>query len=163
MTKPKSKPALVEIAGYGRIPFEDAELPQTLEVLPKDVEGASCSDPRQCVLARAARRNFGKNVEAVIIYRTVAHLVFANPRKKGTYKAKRYAIAKDLQQAVATFDDTKEWTLRPGVYHLLPVPPSQSHGARPNRPYNSGGTGQQKRGQLQAVVRSILGRKGQAA
>jgi len=155
----------VEIDGYGRIPYTDAVLPQTLEITDQDIQRAKCGDPRQCVVAQSARRSFGKRMVEVLVYKTVVHVIFQ--KGEGVYESIRYAIGDKLLAGIHDFDSSRKpdgsgtWKLGPGLYTLSVPSPSDRHGGRPNRRHlygGKGGTPQKGVKVMQAITRRLLGK-----
>jgi hypothetical protein len=155
----------VEIDGYGRIPFTDAILPQTLEITEQDIQRATCGDPRQCVVAQSARRSFGKHMVEVLVYKTVVHVIFQ--KGAGIFESVRYVLDGKLLTGVHEFDLSRKpdgsgaWKLGPGLYSLSVPSPSDRHGGRPNRRKLYGGKGgKQQKGEkvMQALTRRLLGK-----
>lgn len=161
------KTGYVELEGIGRIPFQDARQSLEFTVRKSDIILGQCSDPQQCVLAKAGRRAFGSLFENIVVGKTVIHII-----QNG--RSTRFGITGELRKAVDHFDKTRGqgpngqgvWLLEPGTYHLHPPAPSAAKGGRPNRRDKHGGKGGTAQGMkriMAAPTRIIGARKAKAA
>ena len=109
-----------------RLPFRDvrdATNHITLEILPRDIKGATLKSPSACVTARACRRQEGR--EARI------HLSRVYIKKNGDNIWYRYFVPPSLRGEIVSFDRGGKFF--PGKYVLSPPTPAERLGADKRR------------------------------
>ena len=124
-----------------KLPFRDvrdATNHLVLEILPKDVKGATIKNPSTCVTARACQRQLGR--EARI------HLSRVYIKANGGDIWYRYFVPESLRGEIVSFDRGGKFF--PGTYTLSPPKPSGRLGADKRR----GGTHPKKDGQKKYKV-----------
>ena len=97
----------------------DAKHAVDVHVKDTDCKSAEPLNPRECALARAAKREF--KVDAAVIGLSSSYLI------KGK-KAIRFNTPDSVQREIVSFDRHSDF--QPGVYHLPPKPPSNSFGVK---------------------------------
>jgi hypothetical protein len=96
----------------------DATKPCTLNVLPKDIEGARPENGAKCVAARCVKRALG--AKHVYFYRTTAYILFGDGRP-----VERFVTSGALlRNVIHPLDTGKLGRIKPGRYDLLPPPES---------------------------------------
>jgi hypothetical protein len=107
------------------VPLTEAVYSIRIEVMPEDIKCAlnyPKDDPHNCVLANAAKRQWG--VTGVDFHRTVAYLQYPSyGRKAGTHFV-RYILANNTLKAIAHYMKTGE--LVKGGYILSAPAPSKT-------------------------------------
>jgi hypothetical protein len=115
-----------------KIPFTDATGEIPLMCTQEDIDGATCGDPFNCVMARMFRRAFGPLCTEVRVGKKYIHVV----QGKGSYaNSIRFACKGKLKKAIHTFDISKgHHGFTPGETYVLSKPaPQDERNARPNR------------------------------
>jgi hypothetical protein len=112
-----------------RVPYKDADLPQHLVCMPKDIAKAVCNDPTNCVMALMLRREFGASLVEARVLRTTAHVLI---KKYGKLQSIRFDVKGRLLKAIQQFDRSEGGSgFLPGeTYTLYPPVPSDVRGAR---------------------------------
>jgi hypothetical protein len=145
----------------GEVPFRDAEDDLTIEIRQSDVDNAKCGDPNNCVLAQAFRRVLGGLLQAVIVGKSVVHVLING-------QSIRYGLSGKLMKAVHAFDLSKDangkgqWSIPLGEYVIGPLPKSGLRGGRECRKGRYGGKGGRAQGLSNIMFvpsRVILARK----
>ena len=130
-----------------KIAFTDAIGEVTLLCTQADIDGATCGDHFNCVMARMFRRVFGPLCTEVRMGKKYCHVVQG---KGNMAHSIRFAVKGKLRKAVHTFDTTNgHHGFVAGQTYVLCVPAEQDlRNARPNRrdkhTANTKGTGMQR-------------------
>lgn len=99
----------------------DATEPLGIHPNADDIKGAKKKDPRNCVFARACKRE-NPDAERVLFRRTTAHV--EKKDKDGVLKSFRYVLPKQARKLIVDFDAGRK-VPETGVT-LLPPTPSQT-------------------------------------
>lgn len=157
------KPGFVKFLSLphlGEIPFKDAEGELTLTVTEDDMKKAKCSDPNNCVLAVSGKRSFGALFHAIVVGKTVLHIIL---KVGDVFQSIRFGLTGKLKKAVHAFDKSKDaegrgkWILGVGDHTIGPL--SQGTINRTNRRNKYGGKGGKSQGLsniMSAPTRVIL-------
>lgn len=96
---------------YSKLPVVDAEANLYFQIKPTDKEGACRLDKCDCVIARAVKRQYPGLADMEI----GAHASFVVLKDRKI----RYMTTTALRDGLVRFDETGEWKLKKGIYHLL--------------------------------------------
>jgi hypothetical protein len=123
---------------------EDATRAISINVRTEDVEsGRHPQDGNSCVVAQCALRALG--AYEVYVYRCVAYVIFDQGAR-----VQRFAVSQRLKENVIIPLDREDYDgIVPGVYDLLPMPPTKRLGVQ--AAYQAARKAQRERGELPPV------------
>ncbi len=92
----------------------EAKKPYHFEVKQEDNDAALRCDKNNCAIAQAVKREMYGKIIGVEIGSAIALVIYPG-------KIVRYSMPKNLRAGLLNFDETGQWSLKPGIYSLLPV------------------------------------------
>jgi hypothetical protein len=130
----------------------DATRPLTFKITKAFIALAKCKDPSQCVVAQAVMALLGDFFDGIEVGTNITKLYTPS-------KETRYSTPSSLRNAIRVWDKTGKWNLPEGEYTLLPVPPSDRLGARPNRFNRESVTSNGRKGRSMFKARALPTRR----
>jgi hypothetical protein len=130
----------------------DSTKPLTFKITKAFMALAKCKDPSNCVVALAVMALLGDFFDGIEVGTNITKIYTPG-------KETRYSTPSSLRNAIRVFDRTGSWNLPEGEYTLLPVPPSDRLGARPNRWDRVSGTINGRQGRTMFKARALPTRR----